>query len=75
MTWNYGLNNPDNYDLPNVPNIMPFYGSYTIHGAYWHNNFGRRMSHGCVNLSVKDSKWMYDWSDVGLPVHIYYSKK
>ena len=37
------------YYLPNVPYAMFFFGSYGIHGTYWHNNFGNRMSHGCVN--------------------------
>jgi LysM repeat protein len=34
------------YDLPNVPYTMYFYRGYAIHGTYWHNNFGRPMSHG-----------------------------
>lgn len=73
MSHTYGPDNPDNYDLPNVPHILPFYGAYTIHGAYWHNNFGYRMSHGCVNLSLPDAEWMYDWADTYIPLHIYYS--
>ncbi|MGC9469336.1 MAG: LysM peptidoglycan-binding domain-containing protein, partial [Anaerolineae bacterium] len=40
------------YYLPNVPHTMYFYRGYAIHGAYWHNNFGTPMSHGCVNLSL-----------------------
>lgn len=40
------------YDLPGVPWVMYFYGSYALHGAYWHNNFGTPMSHGCVNIRV-----------------------
>lgn len=58
------------YDLPNVPYTMFFYNNdvpkslgYGIHGAYWHNNFGHPMSHGCINLSVDDSKTLYDWAN------------
>lgn len=63
MTWEYGPDNPDNYDLPNVPHVLSFNGSYTLHGTYWHNNFGHRMSHGCVNLSRPNAQWLYNWMD------------
>ena len=43
------------YYLPGVPHTMYFYRGYAIHGAYWHNNFGTPMSHGCVNLSLPDA--------------------
>jgi LysM repeat protein len=55
----------DYYDIPNVPWTMYFYADYALHGAYWHNNFGHPMSHGCVNLSVDVSKWLYNWAPVG----------
>ena len=61
----------DRYDLPNVPHVMYFYRDYAIHGAYWHNNFGRPMSHGCVNLSNSAAKWMYGWATVGTPVVVH----
>ncbi len=67
----YGPDNPDNYDLPNVPSVMYFYRDYAIHGAYWHWKFGTRVSHGCVNLKLSDAKWLYDWSKVGTQVKIY----
>jgi LysM repeat protein len=56
------------YRFPNVPYVMYFYGSYAIHGTYWHNNFGRPMSHGCVNMSVADAAWLYKWASIGTPV-------
>ena len=40
------------YNLPNVPHNMFFYKGFAIHGAYWHNNFGQSMSHGCVNAPL-----------------------
>ncbi|MCX6745183.1 MAG: L,D-transpeptidase family protein [Candidatus Parcubacteria bacterium] len=71
----YGPDNPNNYDLPNVPNVMYFYRDYAIHGAYWHWKFGTRVSHGCVNLKLKDAAWAYTFADIGTPVYIYASKK
>lgn len=70
MSWFYGPDNPDNYDLKDVPWVLTFKAPYNIHGAYWHNNFGRRMSHGCVNMSVSDSKEVYEWADLGTVVVI-----
>ncbi len=60
------------YYLPNVPHTMYFYGGYAIHGAYWHNNFGTPMSHGCVNLSLPDAEWFYNWTPVGTKVVSHY---
>lgn len=71
MAGYYGPGSHLNYNLPNVPYILKFLGPYTIHGAYWHNNFGNPMSHGCVNLSVKDSEMLYNWAEVGIPVIIH----
>ena len=58
----------DYYNIPNVPYTMYFYSGYALHGAYWHNNFGNPMSHGCVNLPVDVSKWMFDWAPIGTMV-------
>lgn len=69
--WTYGPNNPSNYFLPNVKynlNILPH---IYIHYAYWHNNFGYPMSHGCVNAGLEDAKWIYNWAEVGTPVEIF----
>ena len=56
------------YYLPGVPWVMYFTGAYAIHGTYWHRNFGKPMSHGCVNLTIEDAKWFYDWAEIGTPV-------
>lgn len=53
---------PDFYYLEEVPWTMYFDGDIGLHGTYWHDGFGYRQSHGCVNLSITDSKWLYDWS-------------
>ncbi|HEY5983674.1 MAG TPA: L,D-transpeptidase family protein [Anaerolineales bacterium] len=60
------------YYLPNVPFIMYFYKDYGLHGTYWHSNFGTPMSHGCVNLSIPDAEWLYNFSSVGTVVNVHY---
>ena len=60
------------YYLPNVPYIMYFYGSYGLHGTYWHNNFGTPMSYGCVNLRTDDAGWLYNWASIGTLVNVHY---
>jgi hypothetical protein len=58
MTW--GVVGDDYYLLEEVPWTMFFDEGRALHGAYWHDGFGYRRSHGCVNLSISDAKWMYD---------------
>lgn len=65
MRWEYGPNHPENYDIPGVPHVQYFNGPYALHGAFWHNNFGTPMSHGCVNLPLNEARWLYSWSDIG----------
>ncbi len=60
------------YYLPDVPYTMYFHKSYGIHGTYWHNNFGVPMSHGCVNMSIPDAGWIYNWSTFGTTVKVHY---
>ncbi|MDP1546322.1 MAG: L,D-transpeptidase family protein [Anaerolineales bacterium] len=60
------------YYLPDVPYIMYFYKGYGIHGTYWHNNFGTPMSHGCVNMTISDAEWVYNFSVVGTVVNVHY---
>jgi len=52
----------DYYDLPNVQWVQYFFEDYSIHGAYWHNNFGHPMSHGCVNMRNEDAEWLFGWA-------------
>ena len=68
--WSYGKDHPDNYDLGNVPFNLRIMPHKYIHYAYWHNNFGHTMSHGCVNVNLKNIKWIYRWADEGVPVLI-----
>jgi lipoprotein-anchoring transpeptidase ErfK/SrfK len=64
--------------LPNVPNILFFYNDkvvkklgYSIHGAYWHNNFGVPMSHGCINMKIDESAKIFNWADYDTPIIIF----
>lgn len=58
------------YDLPNVPFNMFFYRGFAIHGAYWHNNFGHPMSHGCVNSPLDQVAQLFEWSGPNLPSNL-----
>jgi len=60
------------YDLPGVPWVMYFYSGYAIHGAYWHNNFGQPMSHGCVNMNSGEAQMLYNWAPAGTEVYVHY---
>ena len=60
----------DYYYLPNVPYVMYFYNAqisqgrgFALHGAYWHDNFGHAMSHGCINMRTIDAQEIFYWSD------------
>jgi hypothetical protein len=70
----------DAYDLPNVPYVMFFYNDqvgkgrgFSLHGAYWHNNFGHPMSHGCVNISPANAGNLYEWADPVVSGNITYA--
>lgn len=60
------------YDTPDVPWAMYYSGAFAIHGAYWHDDFGTPVSHGCVNLPVADAEKLFKWSDVGTKVVVHY---
>jgi hypothetical protein len=55
------------YSIEDVPWIMYFSGSYALHGAFWHSNFGHTKSHGCVNLSPEDARQLFGWTEPQLP--------
>jgi lipoprotein-anchoring transpeptidase ErfK/SrfK len=51
------------YDLPGVPWICYITESgIAFHGTYWHNDYGRPRSHGCINLSPQAAQWIYRWT-------------
>ncbi|HXN33254.1 MAG TPA: L,D-transpeptidase [Polyangiaceae bacterium] len=55
------------YSIEDVPYIEYFNGSYALHGAFWHAEFGHVKSHGCVNLAPWDAKSLFGWTDPQLP--------
>jgi hypothetical protein len=61
----------DYYYLEDVPWTMYFDQKRAIHGAYWHNQFGYQRSHGCVNLSPGDARWLYQWAQLGDYVYVW----
>ncbi|HEY2982076.1 MAG TPA: L,D-transpeptidase [Anaerolineales bacterium] len=61
----------DFYYLDNVPWTMYFDGARALHGAYWRTRFGYPQSHGCVNLSVGDAHWLFNWAQQGDWVYVH----
>jgi len=55
------------FDLRDVPYIQYFHEGYALHAAYWHDDFGKTRSHGCVNLPPIDAAWLFDWTDPQVP--------
>ncbi len=57
------LASADFFDLPGVPWVSYFHWwGVSIHGTYWHNDYGKPRSHGCVNLPSETAKWVYRWT-------------
>lgn len=59
------------YSIEDVPWTMFYDHSFALHGAFWHERFGHPQSHGCVNLSAHDSKWLFHWAGPALPAGWY----
>lgn len=50
------------YSIEGVPWVQYFHEGYGFHAAFWHEAFGRRRSHGCINLSPRDARWLFDFT-------------
>ncbi|MEA2009044.1 MAG: L,D-transpeptidase, partial [Chloroflexota bacterium] len=59
------------YYLENVPWTMYFDDRRALHGAYWRPMLGFPQSHGCVNLSIGDARWLYDWAELGDWIYVW----
>lgn len=57
----------DEFDLRDVPYVQYFHEGFALHAAYWHEGFGGPRSHGCVNLSPKDARWLFSWTEPPVP--------
>jgi lipoprotein-anchoring transpeptidase ErfK/SrfK len=55
------------YEVAEVPWTLYYWGSYALHGAYWHDDFGNVRSHGCTNIPPRDARWLFYWSEPDLP--------
>ncbi|HEU5002126.1 MAG TPA: L,D-transpeptidase family protein [Actinomycetota bacterium] len=73
---------PGYYDVKHVPWTQYFHAGDALHGAWWHNNFGHPMSHGCVNIStptdnhqwpdaVPDAEYLWHFDNLGDPVIVH----
>lgn len=71
MRGSFEADRSDAYYLEDVPWTMYFDQARALHGAYWRANLGFPQSHGCVNLSVGDSRWIFDWASVGDWVYVW----
>ncbi len=59
----------DFFDLPGVPWVSYFHWwGVAIHGTYWHNDYGKPHSHGCINLPSETAKWVYRWTTPVVPL-------
>jgi lipoprotein-anchoring transpeptidase ErfK/SrfK len=57
----------DAFDLGEVPYVQYFSEGYALHAAYWHDSFGTPRSHGCINLSPSDARYLFHYSDPPVP--------
>jgi lipoprotein-anchoring transpeptidase ErfK/SrfK len=56
------------FDLPGVPWVTYIKENGTsFHGTYWHNDYGRPRSHGCINMTPQAAKWLYRWTMPSVP--------
>jgi lipoprotein-anchoring transpeptidase ErfK/SrfK len=56
------------YYVADIPYTMFFHKTFAIHGTFWHDNFGFTRSHGCVNMTPADAKWIFDWITPQVPL-------
>ncbi|HMD89245.1 MAG TPA: L,D-transpeptidase [Anaerolineaceae bacterium] len=71
MTGSFQKDKLDFYSLADVPWTMYYDESRALHGAYWHARWGYVISHGCVNMSVGDAHWLFNWAHVGDWVYVF----
>lgn len=58
----------DEFDLSDVPYVQYFSEGYALHAAYWHDAFGTPKSHGCINLSPSDARFLFHFTDPPVPM-------
>jgi lipoprotein-anchoring transpeptidase ErfK/SrfK len=61
----------ERYEVTDVPHVLYInFQAEALHGAYWHDNFGQRMSHGCINLPLDFAEFLYHWAPLGTAVTV-----
>ncbi|HZU86736.1 MAG TPA: L,D-transpeptidase [Anaerolineaceae bacterium] len=70
MSGAFEADRSDYYYFERVPYTMYYDEARALHGAYWRTLFGYPQSHGCVNLSISDSRWIFEWAREGDWVHV-----
>ncbi|MEM6786725.1 MAG: L,D-transpeptidase family protein [Myxococcota bacterium] len=63
------------FELRDVPYVQYFKDGYALHGAYWHDGFGRPKSHGCINLAPEDARRLFFWTDPPVPPRWHGARK
>jgi hypothetical protein len=58
---------PHEFVHSDVPWTQNFSGPHALHGAYWHDDWGRRKSAGCINVSPEDGRWLFAFTEPPLP--------
>jgi lipoprotein-anchoring transpeptidase ErfK/SrfK len=67
----YDEDDPRYYYTKDVPWVQYWHNGYAFHGAPWRSSFGYSGSHGCINMTVSDAKWLYDWASIGTRVEVH----
>ena len=67
-----GCTPTSSYCTKDVPWVTYFAPDIAFHGAYWHNNFGNPMSHGCLNMPISQAQYVYDWAPEGTEVSVHF---
>jgi hypothetical protein len=71
MSGAFEADRSDYYYLENVPYTLYFDKARAIHGAYWRTSLGFEQSHGCVNMSIGDAAWVFNWASEGDWVYVH----
>lgn len=71
MSGSFEVDRSDAYYLEDVPFTLYYDGARALHGAYWRAKMGFEQSHGCVNLTVADAHWIFNWANIGDWVYVW----
>lgn len=55
------------YQVADVPWVQYIHRNIALHASFWHSKYGHPKSHGCINLSPADARFLFDWTGPHLP--------